>query len=80
MDKMILSQIELSELVDQIAAEVSRRIQVQAVQVVPDNKPMTIKEAAEYLNLSVPTLYGKVSRELYFFRDDLLKYLKDKKR
>ncbi len=50
-------------------------------------KLMTIQQAAEFLSLSVPTLYTKISREkdfphmkrgkrLYFLRGELLKYLK----
>jgi len=52
----------------------------------PD-KLMTIQQAAEFLSLSVPTLYTKVSREkdfphlkrgkrLYFLKENLLNYLK----
>jgi excisionase family DNA binding protein len=34
-----------------------------------DEKPLVIKEAAKYLNLSVPTIYSKVSRgELPYFK------------
>lgn len=50
-------------------------------------KLMTIQQAAEFLSLTVPTLYTKISREkgfpfmkrgkrVYFLRKDLLKYLK----
>ncbi|MCS5488916.1 helix-turn-helix domain-containing protein [Algoriphagus limi] len=48
-------------------------------------KPLSIKEAAEFLNLAVPTLYSKVSRgelpvikrgnRLYFLLADLNNYL-----
>jgi len=52
----------------------------------PD-KLMTVQQAAEYLSLSVPTMYTKISREkdfphlkrgkrLYFLRGELMKYLK----
>jgi excisionase family DNA binding protein len=48
---------------------------------------MTIQEAAEFLRLTVPTIYSKVSREkdfphlkkgkrLYFLREALLEYAK----
>ncbi len=52
----------------------------------PPEKPFTIKEAAEFLDLTVPTIYSKVSKgelpvskiggRLYFFRSDLMAYLK----
>lgn len=52
----------------------------------PD-KLLTIQQAAEFLNLSVTTLYSKVSRgelpvmkrgkRLYFSSDELMQYLKD---
>ncbi len=48
---------------------------------------LTIQEAAEFLNLTVPTMYGKVSKgelpvmkrskRLYFSRIELLEYIKD---
>jgi len=51
-----------------------------------EDKPINIQEAAKFLNLSVPTIYSKVSRNeipyakqgkrLYFFKKDLLAYLK----
>ncbi|MDG1276088.1 MAG: helix-turn-helix domain-containing protein [Algoriphagus sp.] len=52
----------------------------------PNDKPLSISEAAEFLNLSVPTLYSKVSRgqlpvmkrgkRLYFSLPELKDYLK----
>lgn len=49
-------------------------------------QPLSIKEAAELLTLSVPTIYSKVSKgelpvmkrgnRLYFSRTELLEYLK----
>lgn len=53
-------------------------------------KLYTVQEAAEFLNLSVPTIYSKVSRNelpfmkrskrLYFSNIELLKYLKEGRR
>lgn len=47
---------------------------------------LTIKQAAEFLNLAVPTIYSKVSKKelpfmkrskrLYFSREELMEYLK----
>ena len=55
----------------------------------PTNQPeqlLTIQEAAEFLSLTVPTMYSKVSKgelpvmkrskRLYFSRTELLEYLK----
>jgi excisionase family DNA binding protein len=54
------------------------------------DKPLSVKEAAAFLNLSVPTIYGKVSRgelpymkrskRLYFSPTELLDYLKQGRR
>jgi excisionase family DNA binding protein len=53
----------------------------------PAERLLTIQEAAEFLNLTVPTLYSKVSKRelpvmkrskrLYFSSIELLEYLKD---
>jgi excisionase family DNA binding protein len=52
----------------------------------PEN-PIPIQDAAQFLGLTVPTMYSKVSKgelpvtkrgkRLYFFRSELLKYLKE---
>ena len=52
----------------------------------PSEKLLSIQEAAEFLNLTVPTLYSKVSKgelpvmkrskRLYFSRTELLDYIK----
>ena len=51
---------------------------------------LTVQRAAEFLNLSVPTIYSKVSRgelpvmkrakRLYFSRDELVNYVKEGRR
>lgn len=53
----------------------------------PQDKLLTIQEAAEFLSLSVPTLYSKVSKSelpvmkrskrLYFSQQELFSYLKE---
>lgn len=53
----------------------------------PAEKLLTIQEAADFLNLSVPTIYSKVSRgelpvmkrgkKLHFSSTELMQYLKD---
>ncbi len=62
----------------------------QPKKVEPVNQPerlLTIQEAAEFLHLSVPTIYSKVSKgelpvmkrgnRLYFSKAELLQYLED---
>ena len=62
----------------------------QPTKVEPTDQPeqlLTIQEAAEFLSLTVPTMYSKVSKgelpvmkrskRLYFSRTELLGYLKD---
>lgn len=61
-------------------------IKHQPLKVDADPDLMTVKEAAEFLNLTVPTIYSKVSRgelpfmkrskRLYFSKNELLNYLK----
>lgn len=51
------------------------------------DKPLTAIEAAKFLDLALPTIYSKVSRNempsikrgkrLYFFKDQLVEYLKN---
>ena len=64
--------------------------EIQSEKVEPTEHPeqlLTIQEAAEFLSLTVPTMYSKVSKgelpvmkrskRLYFSRTELLEYLKD---
>lgn len=56
----------------------------------PTEQFLTIQEAAEFLNLSVPTIYGKVHRRelpvmkqgnrLYFSNMELTEYIKEGRR
>lgn len=65
----------------------------QPTKVEPTDQPeqlLTIQEAAQFLNLTVPTIYSKVSKgelpvmkqgkRLYFSRTELLDYLKEGRR
>ena len=64
--------------------------EISPLRVEPTDKPeqlLTIQEAAEFLNITVPRLYSKVSKgelpvmtrskRLYFSRTELLEYIKD---
>jgi excisionase family DNA binding protein len=56
----------------------------------PQEKLLSVQEAAEFLHLTVPTVYSKVSRgelpvmkrskRLYFSRDELVNYVKEGRR
>ena len=55
--------------------------------IIPAEQLLTVQEAADFLNLSVPTIYSKVSRgelpvmkrgkKLHFSNTELMQYLKD---
>ena len=82
---------KLPEAVTMLTKEVSelKRLFIER-QETPTEHPeqlLSIQQAAEFLSLSVPTLYSKVSKgelpvmkrgkRLYFSRTELLDYLKD---
>ena len=91
MHNFVLSPIDPKILIDSIAEKVTANI-LNAVKneqqpTEPKDELLTIQQASELLNLSVPTLYSKVSKgelpvmkrskRLYFSRTELLEYLKD---
>jgi len=91
MHNFVLSPIDPEILISSISERVTTNI-LKAVRIeqFPADQPeqlLTIQQAAEFLSLSVPTLYGKVSKgelpvmkrskRLYFSRTELLEYLKD---
>ena len=88
-EKMTFDQ--LPEAVTILAKEVSelKRLFIERQEQPPTNPPeelLTVQQAAEFLNLAVPTVYSKVHRRelpvmkrgkrLYFSRTELLDYLK----
>ena len=94
MHNFVLSPIDPKILIDSIAEKVTANI-LNAVK--SEQQPsqqqeqlLTIQQASELLNLSVPTLYSKVSKgelpvmkqskRLYFSRTELIEYLKAGKR
>ena len=90
MHNFVLSPIDPEKLISNI----SERVTANILKAVRNEQPptdqteqlLTIQEAAEFLSLSVPTLYSKVSKgelpvmkrskRLYFSRTELLDYLK----
>jgi DNA binding domain, excisionase family len=83
---------QLPKAVTMLVKEVSelKRLLIEKQEQAPTEQPeqlLTIQEAAQFLNLTVPTIYSKVSKgelpvmkrskRLYFSRTELLEYLKD---
>ena len=91
MNNVVLSPIDPETLISSI----SERVTANILKAVQNNNPtteqpeqlLTIQEAAEFLSLTVPTMYSKVSKgelpvmkrgkRLYFSRTELLEYIKD---
>ena len=91
MYNFVLSPIDPEELISSISERVTANI-LKAVrnEQPPTEQPeqlLTVLEAAEFLSLTVPTIYSKVSKgelpvmkrskRLYFSRTELLEYIKD---
>ena len=90
MHNVVLSPIDPETLISSI----SERVTANILKAVRNEQPttdqpeqlLTIQEAAEFLCLTVPTMYSKVSKgelpvmkrskRLYFSRTELLEYLK----
>ena len=91
MHNVVLSPIDPETLISSI----SERVTANILKAVRNEQPttdqpeqlLTIQEAAEFLSLTVPTMYSKVSKReipvmkrskrLYFSRTELVDYLKD---
>ena len=91
MHNVVLSPIDPETLISSI----SERVTANILKAVRNEQPttdqleqlLTIQEAAEFLSLTVPTMYSKVSKgelpvmkrskRLYFSRTELLDYLKE---
>lgn len=91
MHNVVLSPIDPETLISSI----SERVTANILKAVRNEQPttdqpeqlLTIQEAAEFLSLTVPTMYSKVSKaelpvmkrskRLYFSRTELMEYLKD---
>lgn len=88
----VLTFEQLPQAVTMLTKEVSelKRLLIEKQEQLPTDQPeqlLTIQEAAEFLSLTVPTMYSKVSKgelpvmkrskRLYFSRTELMEYLKD---
>jgi len=90
MYNFVLSPIDPEKLI----SDISERVTANILKAIRNNQPttdqpeqlLTIQEAAEFLSLTVPTIYSKVSKgelpvmkrgkRLYFSRTELMEYLK----
>jgi excisionase family DNA binding protein len=91
MDKTVLISLPIEDLqtviIDCVNSCLRNNKQESKPPTEQPEKLLTIQEAAEYLSLTVPTMYSKVSKgelpvmkrskRLYFSRTELLDYLKD---
>jgi excisionase family DNA binding protein len=91
MHNVVLSPIDPETLISSI----SERVTANILKAVRNEQPtteqpeqlLTIQEAAEFLSLTVPTMYSKVSKgelpvmkrgkRLYFSRTELMEYIKE---
>ncbi len=88
---MIIVQLDSEQLSSLIQSSVRKVLRETPSQIVePTEQPdklLTIQEAAEFLSLTVPTMYSKCSKNeipymkrskrLYFSRTELLEYIKE---
>lgn len=93
MKNVVLSTRNIDDLISDIANEVIRKLRLVEVsnkEPEPTEQFLTVEQAASLLNLTVPTIYSKVSKgelpnmkrgkRLYFSKKELLEYLKKGKR
>lgn len=90
MHNLVLSPIDPEKLINDISERVTANIlnavQNNNINSKQSEKLLTVQEAAKFLNLTVPTIYSKVSKgelpvmkrskRLYFSSTELMQYLK----
>lgn len=91
MKNVVLSTRNIDDFISDVANEVVKKIELWNIEpqqtTVQSDQLLTVKQAAEFLSLAVPTIYSMVSRQelpvmkrskrLYFSRDELMDYLKE---
>lgn len=88
MNDVLLSPIRLSELEALICSSIEKALTKQHAAPSEERDPfLSVQQAAKFLNLTVPTIYSKVSKgelpvmkrskRLYFSKEDLKKYVKE---
>jgi excisionase family DNA binding protein len=86
MQAVTITQITAPELETLIENSIKKVLSTQQAKQPETDKLLTIQEAAEFLRLTVPTIYGKVHRNelpymkrgkrVYFSSRELMEYLK----
>ena len=86
MNDILLTPIRLTELETLIENSVLRAIKENSKSPESTNQLLTVKQAVEFLNLQVPTIYGlvhkreipfmKKGKKLYFSQKELTDYVK----
>ena len=90
MNNLIFSTRNIDQFISDVADEVVKKMELLDVNpqrpIDQTNQLLTIQDAAEFLSLTVPTIYSKVSRgelpvmkrtkRLYFSREDLTEYVR----
>lgn len=87
-DKLPESVSQLNEKLDRIEELLIKNSQPQAKE--PEDVLLSVPEAAEFLNLAIPTIYSNVAqnklpsmkfgKKLYFSKKELMEYLKTTRR
>lgn len=90
MENLIFTQLSIPEIRQLFRQELEAYFAIQTqrdTHQLESEQFLTIQEAAQFLSLTVPTMYSKVSKgelpvmkrskRLYFSRVELLEYLKD---
>ncbi|WP_197276676.1 helix-turn-helix domain-containing protein [Mangrovimonas sp. ST2L15] len=90
MHNLVLSPIDPEKLIrdisDRVTANILKAVQSKTQNTEKPEELLTVQEAAQFLNLTVPTIYSKVSKgelpvmkrskRLYFSSVELMGYLK----
>lgn len=90
MQNLVLSPIDpeilINSIADKVTANILKAVRNEPIATDQAERLLTIQEASEFLSLSVPTIYTKVShkelpvmkrgKRLYFSRTELIEYIK----
>ena len=91
MHNLVLSPIDPEKLItdisERVTANILKAVQNNNLTTEQPEQLLTVQEAAQFLNLTVPTIYSKVSKgelpvmkrskRLYFSSTELMEYLKE---
>lgn len=88
MQNTLLIQISKNDLQTLVRSAISDYFEANPKSGNPEQKMMTIAEAADFLNIAIPTIYAKVSKKeipfhkagkrLYFSKKELINWIQAK--